>query len=121
MEKSDVCCICLDPLSIIGEKNARALCCGKQWHWDCQKKVRNSKMPLELKNRCHQCRTPFAKHNKEQIERLREWVDKGEAWAERLMATFYRDGEHGLKQSYVMALMLLEKAVAQGDPGAMTD
>jgi TPR repeat protein len=35
------------------------------------------------------------------------------------MAEFHRDGKFGLKQSYVMAAMLFEKAVAQGDPGAM--
>ena len=30
-----------------------------------------------------------------------------------------RDGDDGLKQSYVMARLLFEKAVAQGDPDAM--
>ena len=35
------------------------------------------------------------------------------------MAGFYKDGACGLKQSYVMAAMLYEKAVEQGDPGAM--
>jgi TPR repeat protein len=76
-------------------------------------------MPDNLKYRCHQCRKPFAKNDKEQIKRLCEWVDKGTAWAQDMMASWYRDGLCGLKQSYVMAAMLFEKAVAQGDPDAM--
>ena len=71
-----------------------------------------SKMPDELKNRCHQCRKPIPETDKGQIEQLREWVDKGEAWAQRMMGEWYRDSKHGLKQSYVMAAMLFEKAVA---------
>ena len=78
-------------------------------------------MPDELKYRCHQCRKPDPATNKEAVERLREWVEKGEAWAQRMMAQWYRDGKYGLKQSYVMAAMLFEKAVAQGNPGAMHD
>jgi TPR repeat protein len=77
-----------------------------------------SKMPDNLKNRCHQCRKPTPTAQ-EAVERLREWVEKGEAWAQTMMAGWYRDGEHGLQQSYVMACMLFEKAVAQGDPDAM--
>jgi TPR repeat protein len=38
-----------------------------------------------------------------------------------MMGSSYRDGDDGLKQSYVMARMLFEKAVAQGDPVAMFD
>jgi hypothetical protein len=78
-------------------------------------------MPDELKNRCHQCRKPLPTTDKEQIEQLREWLDKGEAWAQHMMAAWYREGDFGLKQSYVMARMLYEKAVAQGDPDAMYD
>jgi TPR repeat protein len=81
--------------------------------------VKKSKMPDELKNRCHQCRKPIPTTNKGNIEQLREWVGKGELWAQRIMAGWYRDGQFGLKQSYVMARMLYEKAVAQGDPIAM--
>ena len=77
-------------------------------------------MPNELKYRCHQCRkpTPTAK---EALGRLREWVGKGEAWAQLMMGEWYRDGNCGVKQSYVMAAMLFEKAVAQGNSGAMYD
>jgi len=78
-------------------------------------------MPDDLKNRCHQCRKPNPTTDKELVERVREWVDKGEAWAQISMAQKYRDGKQGLKQSYVMAAMLFEKAVAQGDPDAMFD
>jgi len=80
-----------------------------------------SKMPHNLKYRCHQCRKPAPKNDKEELERLREWVDKGEAWAQHMMGTYYQLGRFGLKQSYVMACMLYEKAVEQGDHGAMFD
>jgi TPR repeat protein len=78
-------------------------------------------MPDNLKYRCHQCRKPFEKSNKEQTERLREWVDKGTAWAQCMMGQQYKHGNYGLKQSYVMAAMLFEKAIAQGDSFAMYD
>jgi TPR repeat protein len=120
-EEPDVCCICLDKLSKDENKLTRATCCGKQWHSECQKNVMKSTMPDDLKHRCHQCRQPIPRTYKEQIKRLREWLDKGESWAQRMMAQWYRDGDYGLKQSYVMAAMLLEKAVAQGDPDAMYD
>jgi len=80
-----------------------------------------STMPDDLKHRCHQCRKPNPENDEEQIERLREWLDKGTTWAQRMMAQWYRDGTFGVKQSYVMAVMLYEKAVAQGDPDAMYD
>ena len=38
-----------------------------------------------------------------------------------MMAGWYCEGKFGLKQSYVMARMLFEKAVAQGYPVAMYD
>jgi TPR repeat protein len=119
MEKLDDCCVCLDELSHDIEKNGRALCCGKQWHMHCHNNAQKSKMSPELKNRCHHCRTPFPTTDKETLEQLREWVDKDKAWAQHTMAGLYRDGKCGLKQAYVMAAMLFEKAVKQGDPSAM--
>jgi uncharacterized protein len=118
-EEPDVCCICLDELSTDLTKLMRFTCCGKTCCLECNNNVMKSTMPDDLKHRCHQCRKPAPTTNKGQIERLREWVDKGESWAQRMMGQWYRDGNCGLKQSYVMARMLFEKAVAQGDPNAM--
>jgi len=120
-EEPDVCCICLDELPTDTTKLIRVTCCAKLWHIGCDNNVRKSKMPDDLKNRCHQCRKPFPKTDEEQVKRLREWLDKDTAWAQRMMGQWYRDGDCGLKQSYVMAAMLFEKAVAQGHPGAMND
>jgi TPR repeat protein len=119
-EELDVCCICLEELTKDVTKLMRYTCCGKTCCLGCHKNVRKSKMPNELKYRCHQCRkpTPTAK---EALGRLREWVGKGEAWAQLMMGEWYRDGNCGVKQSYVMAAMLFEKAVAQGNSGAMYD
>jgi hypothetical protein len=118
-EEPDVCCICLDEMSKDPSKLIRFTCCGKTCHSACQKNVKKSTMPDDLKNRCHQCRKPSPTTDEEIVKRVREWVVKGEAWAQSVMAEFYRDGRYGLKQSYVMAAMLLEKAVAQGDRVAM--
>ena len=76
-------------------------------------------MPDNLKYRCHQCRKPFPVTDEEHIKQLREWLDKDKAWAQNMMAEWYQHGQNGLKQSYVMARLLYEKAVAQGDPAAM--
>jgi hypothetical protein len=120
-EEPDVCCICLDELPTDSRKLLRFTCCGKICCLECQKNVKKSTMPDDLKNRCHQCRKPSPTTNEEVVKRVREWVAKGEAWAQNIMAQQYRDGKHGLKQSYVMARMLFEKAVAQGDSSAMYD
>jgi TPR repeat protein len=117
-EEPDVCCICLDELSRDTCKLMRYICCGKTCCLECHNNVMKSKMPDNLKHRCHQCRKP-SPTAKEAVERVREWVDKGEAWAQIMMGNWYRDDEHGVEQSYVMAAMLYEKAVAQGDPVAM--
>jgi hypothetical protein len=117
-EEPDVCCICLDELSMDTSKLMRYTCCGKTCCLGCDKNVMKSTMPDDLKYRCHQCRKP-SPTPEEAVERLREWVDKGEAWAQSMMAQWYHNGKYGLKQSYVMAAMLFEKAVAQGDPEAM--
>jgi len=117
-EDLDVCCICLDELSHDKCKNGRALCCGKEWHVKCHHDVQKSKMPYHLKIRCHHCRKPFG-DNDECVKQLRKWLAKDTPWAQITMSQWYRDGLYGVKQSYVMAAMLLEKAVKQGDPDAM--
>jgi len=117
----DDCCICLDKLSHLFGKNTRVICCGKQVHVDCQNKVLNSKMPYHLKSRCHHCRKSLPSTDKEHVNLLRESLDKDKAWAQTIMAQWYRDGKHGLKQSYVMATLLYEKAIAQDHSSAMND
>ena len=120
-EEPDVCCICLDELSKRYIKNLRATCCGKQWHVKCHEGVLNSKMPDNLKHRCHQCRTPTPETSEEGVSQIRDWLVKGKSWAQRQMANLYRFGTQGVEQSYDMAVMLHEKAIAQGNRDAMFD
>jgi len=120
-EEPDVCCICLDELSTDINELMRYTCCGKACCLGCHNNVMKSKMPDDLKNRCHQCRKPNPKTNEEAVKRIREWVVKGKVWAQRMLAGFYKDGACGVEQSYVMAAMLYEKAVDQGDSGAMVN
>ena len=88
-EELDDCCICLDKLSRDSQKNARALCCGKEWHVKCHHNVQKSKMPDHLKHRCHHCRKPNPKTNEECVKQLREWLDKDKPWAQSMMAQWY--------------------------------
>ena len=51
--------------------------------------------------------------SKEEIERLRNWVKKGKAWAMELLAVRYRDGV-GVKQSDTKTIELYEMAAKRG-------
>jgi len=120
-EEPDICFICQKQLALsndIVKGSTRHTCCGKRLHIECHNKRINSQTADHLKQQCHHCSKPIPKTEKVQIERLREWVDKGKAWAQMLMAQMYREGECGVEQSYSKALVLYEKAADQGDPDA---
>ena len=56
-------------------------------------------MTYEQKNTCTMCRAKMVVNgSKEDIERLRNWVKKGKAWAMGLLAQRYLEGL-GVKQS----------------------
>ena len=64
------------------------------------------------------CRSKLvANGSKESIERLRNWVKKGKAWAMSILAHRYKDGL-GVKQSDKKAIELYETAAKKGDAGA---
>ena len=58
-----------------------------------------------------------ANGSKEDIERLRNWVKKGKAWAMVMLAGRYIDGV-GVKQSDKKAIELFEMAAKRGDATA---
>ena len=56
-------------------------------------------MTKKQKNLCIMCRSKLVRSDsKEGIERLRNWTNKGKAWAMVMLAERYEDGE-GVKQS----------------------
>ena len=112
----EVCCVCLKEVPVNVFEKARSLCCGKTWHWEC---AENDPMHKDIKQRCHQCRSPAVKTNVEAIEKVSEWVKKGEAWAQTSLGSNYNFGTYGVAKSSVMAVMLFEKAIQQGEPSAM--
>ena len=59
------------------------------------------------------CRTKYPGSDKEQIEQLRPWVEKGKAWAQSMLGQMYRDGV-GVDQSYPRARELFELSASQG-------
>ena len=113
------CCVCLEECSNDGATASLSDCCGALFHSECIKGVMNSKIPRHLKERCHHCREPLPKSDKEYNDNIVRSLKKGKAWAQNCMGQHYRDGSHGIQQSSMMAVMLFEKAIKQGDSVAM--
>jgi TPR repeat protein len=70
-------------------------------------------MSFKQKNQCVMCRTKYPSSEKEAVEQLRPWVEKGKAWAQYMLGCRYRDGE-GVDQSYQHAKELFELSASQG-------
>ena len=114
-EEEEECSICLDKIPQDLTKYERAVCCGKAMHKKCRDDMLKSSMTDEQKGRCVMCRIKkTSAGSKEEIERLRPWVEKGKAWAQSVLGHKYRDGE-GVDQSDQQARELYELAVSQGE------
>ena len=118
-EDKEDCPICTDALPKLSYQFTRLTCCGKGLHNKCYKDLmENTSMTLEQKNTCIMCRAKLvAGGSKEEIERIRNWVKKGKAWAMELLAQRYRDGV-GVKQSDKKAIELYEMAAKRGQATA---
>jgi len=116
--EEEECSICLDDLRKYGtSKFSRAPCCGKGMHHKCRGGVLVSSMSLKQKRHCVMCRTKYPRSNKEEIEQLRPWVEKGKAWAQCNLGEKYYDGQ-GVDQSYQQARELYEMSADQGEANA---
>ena len=114
-EEEDDCPICNE---LLNSKLVRMTCCGKATHQKCHDDIYKSSMSDEQKNRCIMCRTKHvAKGSKEEMERLRQWVEKGKAWAQFMLGCRYEHGE-GVDQSYQQARELFELSATQGNVNA---
>ena len=108
--EEEECSICLDDLRKYGFNTfMRALCCGKGMHIKCRDGVLVSSMSAKQKNQCVMCRTKYPASEKEAVEQLRPWVEKGKAWAQYALGFMYANGQ-GVDQSYERAVEYYEPA-----------
>jgi len=112
-EEEDVCPICTDSLPNFSSKFIRAACCGKGMHKKCSEGVKVSSMSDKQKNQCVMCRTKYPMSEKEAVEQLRPWVEKGKAWAQNLLGQRYASGL-GVDQSFQRAKESYDLAAVQG-------
>ena len=113
-EEEVVCPVCIEPLQNDPNKFISYTCCGKGIHKWCDEGIDASSLSDEQKRSCPLCRAKHPTSDKEEIERLRPWVEKGKAWAQSVLGHKYRDGE-GVDQSDQQARELYELAVSQGE------
>ena len=114
-EEDDPCAICNESLPKLSSNLTCMICCGKATHDKCHDNIYASSMSDEQKSRCIMCRTKHAAAgSKEEIDRLRRWVEKGKAWAQSILGQRYRDGV-GVEQSHQQARELYELAASQGE------
>jgi len=113
-EEEDVCPVCIESLQKDSTKFVRFACCGKGIHFWCYKGIKVSSLSFEQKNSCPLCRTKYVVNGSEDdINRLRQWVEKGKAWAQMMLGQRYCNGV-GVEQSYQQAKELYELSANQG-------
>ena len=114
-EEEDDCPICNE---LLNSKLVRMTCCGKKMHIKCRDDMLKSSMSETQKNTCIMCRTKKTNEgSKEEIERLRRWVEKGKAWAQNMLGQRYERGI-GVEQSDQQAKELFELSANQGHANA---
>ena len=78
-------------------------------------------MSREQKSSCCLCRRKIITHDgsKEDLERLRHFVEKGKGWSMAMLADRYQKGE-GVTQSWEQAAHFYKMAAEHGDVTSMT-
>jgi len=119
-QPEEVCSVCLDILPKLASNFTRMICCGKGLHNKCYANIRASSMSQKQKAQCIMCRTKHPCSDKESVDQLRPWVEKGKAWAQCILGSRYEHGK-GVDQSYQQARALRELAANQGHANALYD
>ena len=89
------CPICFLPLPIQGNRRTFQTCCGKSICDGCVYAMKMSEGGADL---CAFCRTPNAKTDNKHIKRVKNLMDKGNAYAFNMLASCYAIGVHGMPQ-----------------------
>ena len=107
-----LCCLCLNDLPMETSKITRFTCCGSGVHTGCHDELNHS--PTDKNNTCPKCRakSPIA-GSKEEIQRLRQWVEKKKVWAMCALGDRYKHGQ-SVTQSHEKAVALYTLAAEQG-------
>jgi TPR repeat protein len=118
----DPCSICMDLVDLLDISTySRHICCGKVLHDRCKTQIYASDMRDSIKHSCPMCRQKNAPvGSKEEIERLREWVQRDRPWAQLMLGERYRDGV-GVKTNAAKQLELFTSAAALGHAQAQVN
>ena len=102
------CPICMLPPPLIVNYTGMAFfsCCGKRICNGCELAMEES----GAKDLCAYCRTPYTNSHKEQNERLKKLMEKGNARAFNQLAGYYAQGILGMPQNWAKANELYLKA-----------
>ena len=106
IEPNEECPICMLPLPHENKTSTFNTCCGKEICIGCIYAMEMS----EGKDICAFCRTPPAISDEEEMERLKNLMDKGNAVAFSTLGGCYADGDLGLPQDDQKANKLYLKA-----------
>ena len=116
--KRDDCSICLESLPIEYHKSVCMTCCGNKIHKTCYNDLRASKhLSRHQKNSCVLCRAKHPTTVDDVLKNVRQWAEKGKAWAQSQLGHHYEFGK-GVDQSYKRAKELYKRAAGQGDANA---
>ena len=110
------CPICMLPPPLYENRTGMTFhsCCGKDICNGCEFAMDES----GAKDLCPFCRTPYAKSDEEEVNRVKKLMEKGNANANYQLGGYYAQGSMGLPQNYAKANELYLRAGELGFAGA---
>ena len=118
------CPICMLPLPLVIMTNNGNSHTGTSFHSCCGKRICHgcivamSETGGKNMDLCAFCRTPKKKSNDEELQRVNQLIEKGNAYAYFILGGYYDQGNCGLPQDRAMANELFLKAGELGCAGA---
>jgi len=111
----EVCSICTLRLPTLYTGRKYMTCCGKVICSGCVHAPRYDYLGNKVDNRkCPFCRAPYMSSDKEEMERLQERVEAGDATAISILGYYYAKGRCGYPQNWSKALELFHRAAKLG-------
>ena len=100
------CPICFLPLPLLEDQITFETCCGKDICNGCIVGM----VEINGADLCAFCRTPYARSDEEEVERVKKLMEKGHAYAINQLAGYYAQGELGIPRDRAKANELYLKA-----------